>query len=314
MPVRASVFDFTIFGFKGEDLVLSIISIIIGIIAAFVFYRLQKRDSNSARKERTRRANDELVETIESIFINKQEITPDAIDHLFDACSRKYNVPLNEYCKPKDLLQDVMLRIQRSPHLDIKQKNDYITQIESFLNNQISRESETKNGDLSCFIESLDTIIESYDDKEKETIKEDLISLKPQLVGFIESNKEGDLQSSKWSFISAIVTGMAVSSMIFTLITVYTSNKQKNNLKKITSQLNNSISEIENKANYKLHLLEQNKLDENRIKIIGVAEEQKALFDLLKKEIEKQKSILSLKDDKEHSEKKELKQQYNNAN
>lgn len=112
---------------------LSIISILIGVIVAYIFYRLQKKDSASASAERKKRATAELLDVVESYIINKQRITDQVIVNLINASERDHQVALRPECTPVSLLQDVALRLQRSRHLDIPQKSEYSEKIDDLI-------------------------------------------------------------------------------------------------------------------------------------------------------------------------------------
>ena len=58
---------------------LSILSILIGIVVAYVFYRLQKKDGASASAERKKHATLELLDVVESYIINKQHLSEGVI-------------------------------------------------------------------------------------------------------------------------------------------------------------------------------------------------------------------------------------------
>lgn len=112
---------------------LSILSIIIGIVVAYVFYRLQRKDSASASAERKKHATAELLDVVESYIINKQRLSEDVIENLIRASERDHTVALRPGCTAVTLLQDVALRLQRSRHLDIPQKSEYSEKIEHLI-------------------------------------------------------------------------------------------------------------------------------------------------------------------------------------
>ncbi|HGM4996549.1 TPA: hypothetical protein ACKQBF_002673 [Pseudomonas aeruginosa] len=112
---------------------LSITSILIGVLVAYVFYRLQRKDSASAASERTKHATADLLDVVESYVINKQELSRKLIDNLIEASERLHAVSLTPTCTPITLLQDVALRLQRSRHLDIPQKTDYSVKIDELI-------------------------------------------------------------------------------------------------------------------------------------------------------------------------------------
>lgn len=112
---------------------LSIASILIGVLVAYVFYRLQQKGSASAVSERTKHATADLLDVVESYVINKQDLSRTLIDNLIQASERFHTVSLSPACTPITLLQDVALRLQRSRHLDIPQKSDYSTKIDELI-------------------------------------------------------------------------------------------------------------------------------------------------------------------------------------
>ena len=109
---------------------LSIVSIVIGIVVAYFFYRLQKKDAASASLERKKHATAELLDVVESYIINKQRLSEQVIENLIHASERDHSVALRPVCTGVSLLQDVALRLQRSRHLDIPQKSEYSEKIE----------------------------------------------------------------------------------------------------------------------------------------------------------------------------------------
>lgn len=93
---------------------LSILSIVIGIVVAYIFYRLQKNDTASASAERKKHATAELLDVVESYIINKQRLSELVIENLIHASERDHSVALRPACTAVSLLQDVALRLQRS--------------------------------------------------------------------------------------------------------------------------------------------------------------------------------------------------------
>ncbi len=112
---------------------LSILSIFIGIVVAYLFYRLQKKDSASAADERKKRATAELLDVVETFVINKQRLSEPVIDNLIHASERDHMVALRPTCTATTLLQDVALRLQRSRHLDIPQKSEYSEKLDQLI-------------------------------------------------------------------------------------------------------------------------------------------------------------------------------------
>lgn len=112
---------------------LSILSIFIGVLVSYIFYRLQKKDGDSATLERKKHAISELLDVVESYIINKQCVSEHLIENLVHASERDHKVTLQTSCTPTSLLQDVALRLQRSRHLDIPQKSEYSEKIEELI-------------------------------------------------------------------------------------------------------------------------------------------------------------------------------------
>jgi len=77
-----------------------------------------------------KQAREELLCILEGYIINKQDFSEQSIHNLMAASERQYQVRLSDTCTPTALLQDVLLRLQRSRHLDIGQKSKYISQVE----------------------------------------------------------------------------------------------------------------------------------------------------------------------------------------
>lgn len=115
------------------EIIVGAVSILIGILVSFVSYKLQKREISSGDIERRKRAREELLDVIEGNIINRQNLTEDMIQDLIAASERMYKVNLVEVSNPIILLQDVLLRLQRSKHLDINQKGVYNDQIENLI-------------------------------------------------------------------------------------------------------------------------------------------------------------------------------------
>ncbi|HHQ4675898.1 TPA: hypothetical protein ACSP2I_003243 [Aeromonas veronii] len=122
---------------------LSLLSILIGILVAYIFFRLQRKDSVSASQERKKHATSELLDVVESYIINKQTLSEHVINNLIFASERDHSVKLSPSCSPISLLQDVALRLQRSRHLDIPQKSEYSLKIEELIQEVRNRAEPT---------------------------------------------------------------------------------------------------------------------------------------------------------------------------
>lgn len=188
---------------------LSLVSIIIGIVVAYVFYRLQKKDSTSAANERKKHATNELLDVVESYIINKQALSEDVIENLVQASERDHAVQLKPLCTATSLLQDVALRLQRSRHLDIPQKSEYSLKIEELIRDIRSqvelRPLEQLTTDMKQVVAQLEAIIP--DEKREEAHKQ-----LSQLAALTEKKREIVIrraESNTYDFIGPVFAGLA---------------------------------------------------------------------------------------------------------
>lgn len=167
---------------------LSIASILIGVLVAYVFYRLQQKGSASAVSERTKHATADLLDVVESYVINKQDLSLTLIDNLIQASERFHTVSLNPACTPITLLQDVALRLQRSRHLDIPQKSDYSTKIdELILEIRTELEPLTWERMRSDSTDIITEVLAVVPNEHKEQVEANLKTL--SMIGEIANNK-----------------------------------------------------------------------------------------------------------------------------
>lgn len=161
---------------------LSILSIVIGILVAYVFYRLQKKDSASASAERKKHATTELLDVVESYIINKQRLSEQVIDNLIHASERDHLVALRPACTPVSLLQDVALRLQRSRHLDIPQKSEYSEKIEQLIRDIREHQAPIRIEDLDEQLSSKLTELQAMLSPEHKVEAEKTLSALASLV------------------------------------------------------------------------------------------------------------------------------------
>jgi hypothetical protein len=188
---------------------LSLVSILIGILVAYVFYRLQKKDSTSAANERKKHATNELLDVVESYIINKQALSEDVIENLVQASERDHSVQLRPLCTATSLLQDVALRLQRSRHLDIPQKSEYSLKIEELIRDIRSqvepRPLDRLADDIQQAVTQLEAIIP---DENREEARKQL----SRLAALTEKKREIILrrtETSDYDFIGPVVAGIA---------------------------------------------------------------------------------------------------------
>lgn len=194
---------------------LSIVSILIGVVVAYFFYRLQKRDSASASVERKKHAHFELLDVIESYLINKQELTKSVIINLIAAAERYHSVQLSPACTPISLLQDVALRLQRSRHLDIPQKSEYSVSIDRLIQDETRDHRPSKWESVKAdSMDLINHVVALVPTEHQPDVREKLGTLgaigaltreRGEVIDRMEST------SAKFSAISALTAGLAAA-------------------------------------------------------------------------------------------------------
>lgn len=194
---------------------LSILSIVIGIFVAYIFYRLQKKDAASASAERKKHATSELLDVVESYIINKQRLSEHVIENLIQASERDHSVTLLPTCTAISLLQDVALRLQRSRHLDIPQKSEYSEKIEELIRETREQREPTRLNELSSESDEIITALESMLIPER---REEGREFLDSLARIVEMKNEVSLKNEKSRELAIIMatTLLGVSSALAT--------------------------------------------------------------------------------------------------
>ena len=204
------------------EILLSAISIFVGFIVGYIFYRLQKRDVASVRAERVKRAKEELLDVIENRIVNKQQVTEESIHNFLVASEREYQVGLKDVCTPTTLLQDAELRLQKSRHLDIAQKREYSDQIEqtiTTIEEQHNKVPEEAKEPLE-FVGVLEAAIQ---DGEKQKGLETIALLKEKLTKApIIARAEYATTSERLRLMTSLITGIFAIIATFLLASEYT--------------------------------------------------------------------------------------------
>ena len=108
-------------------------TLIVSLIVGFLFFVLGPIglwfSGKKIRKERIRKAKDSMVDLLEGMLVNQENVTPEKLDLLFNAVGREIDVSLNGVYDGELLIEDVMLRFQKSKHLDAQQKQDYFSKL-----------------------------------------------------------------------------------------------------------------------------------------------------------------------------------------
>ena len=202
---------------------LSLVSILIGIVVAYVFYRLQKKDAASASQERKKHATNELLDVVESYVINKQALSEDVIENLIFASERDHCVQLRPHCTAISLLQDVALRLQRSRHLDIPQKSEYSLKIEELIQEIRNRVQPALLDRLSIDIQKSISELESIvpDEKRDEARRKltQLATFSEQRRGIIvkgSSNSDSDIVGPMFAGIVGLIATLFLGNRALT--------------------------------------------------------------------------------------------------
>ena len=184
------------------QILLTFTSIIIGGLFSYGLYRLQKRDVTSARIERSKRAKEEMLDILESNIVNKQTISSESIANLIEASEREYETNLRDICTSVTLLQDVVLRLQRSRHLDIVQKTEYTNQINQMIS--VINQSTQKIPTIVRQPIEIATVIEQAikNNQNKEAL-ETIDALKKELKELtVSERKEVPINSDRYQIVS----------------------------------------------------------------------------------------------------------------
>ncbi len=200
------------------EIVLSVVSIVIGAIVGYVFYRLQKRDVASAEVERIKQARAEILDILENNIINKQKISEEAIHNLLAASEREHNISLRNLCTPVTLLQDVALRLHRSRHLDIAQKTEYATYIgETIL--MIAESNKVISAEAKHPIELAKSIESAIQSNQPDKALENLSLLKTELNELTATKKEPYISNNeRWQLLASIIAALGTMIALFSVI------------------------------------------------------------------------------------------------
>ena len=186
---------------------LTILGVCLTLALTIAIYMLQERRAISARDEREKRAHGDLLDIIENHIINKQEISEEYIYDLFGSLDREYGTTLRNTYTPIMLLQDMALRIEKSKHLDIQQKEAYIDQLEEKI--VLIKESHKKIPEIARQSLALaDTLEDAMKSDEKEKGLEILKLLKEELI------RTSPLQRAEPMSVSALAKALIVSIII----------------------------------------------------------------------------------------------------
>jgi len=117
---------------------LSIIIALIGTgiityLITWAFNRRTTRHILSAAWERKERARAEVLDILESHFINEDDVSEELIGQLVRSSRRAYDVNTDDTFYPQAVLEDVQLRFERSRHLDANEKIEYVGRVQELI-------------------------------------------------------------------------------------------------------------------------------------------------------------------------------------
>jgi len=104
-------------------------SIVVSFVIGFVFFVLGPIgvwfSGRKIRRERIEKAKELLIDLVEGMIVSHEEITLEKLKKMYRAIEREVDVSIDSHYDLERLFEDVMLRFQRSKHLDSEQKDTY---------------------------------------------------------------------------------------------------------------------------------------------------------------------------------------------
>lgn len=143
-----------------ELAISTLFSAIVSLIIGFIYHWIQRKTANTAEKERRKQAHSEMLDIVEDYIVNKIDISVEFITALVSAIEREYGIVWADEAITTTLLQDVALRLQKSKHLDVHQKNEYMAYCHlqiSTLRIENEKTSSTSLNQLEQSIQTNDT-------------------------------------------------------------------------------------------------------------------------------------------------------------
>lgn len=133
------------------------ISSIPGLIVSCGIFLIQSKTAINAKKERQKQARFEMLDIIEGYVVNKIDISVEFITALVSAIQREYGIVWTDEANTITLLQDVALRLQKSKHLDVHQKNEYMAYFLLQISTLRIENEKTSSTSLNQLEESIQT-------------------------------------------------------------------------------------------------------------------------------------------------------------
>ena len=144
-------------------------SIWVSLIVGAIFFILGPLglwfSGKKVKREKINKAKSELLDLIESMLVNKEQITISKLLTLFRAIERQNSVNLGLDTDLNNILEDLSLRFAKSKHLSSDQKDAYLKQIDDLISDlELSKKKE----------QSSDSIVQREIPKSMKTIIEQL--------------------------------------------------------------------------------------------------------------------------------------------
>lgn len=161
-------------------------SIVVSFVVGFIFFVLGPIgvwfSGRKIRRERVQKAKDLLIDLVEGMIVSHEEITLEKLKKMYRAIEREVDVSIDSHYDLERLFEDVMLRFQRSKHLDSEQKDTYAKKL-SELTDLLSENAQRKEVvNIPKSYEKLFTeLSKSIDSNDKDAINVSLEQLKKRV-------------------------------------------------------------------------------------------------------------------------------------
>lgn len=168
-------------------------NIIISFVIGFIFFVLGPIglwfSSRKVRQERIKKAKDLLIDLIEGMIVSGEEITLEKLKKMYRAIEREVDVSIDSHYDLERLFEDVMLRFQRSKHLDSEQKNAYAKQLSELIVLVDGKTKEKETSDIPKSYEKLfRELSHGIDHNDKDAITESIEQLKRRILRLNDFN------------------------------------------------------------------------------------------------------------------------------
>ena len=165
-------------------------NIIISISVGLIFFVLGPLglwfSKRKIRVEKTKKAKENLLDLVESMLVNNENITESRLSSLFFAVSRENGINLEIENDILDLIEDLILRFQRSKHLSAEQKDEYIKSLETLEKTMFKSEADEKDEEQreipKSYVRIFRELEEHLNNKDSDKAKKELSVLKEKLL------------------------------------------------------------------------------------------------------------------------------------